>query len=93
MPVMLNHTQEIESGNVAALLSSLSGVNVSEIEKILSCGVQPRDVAKKLGVDNEFCEILKKRLKLHLSDAVKKSLITKQNAEEISNSFREVFFN
>lgn len=91
MPVKLTYTQDTESGNVAALLSSLSGVDVLEIEKLLSGGILPREAAKKLGVDDEFCEIVTHRVNSQLCEAVKKSLISKNNADKIADSFMEGF--
>ncbi len=91
MPAKLNLTQEIESGNVAALLSALSEVDISIIQTQLNFGILPKTVAASLGVEKEFCEIVKNRVSSQLGFAIKKNLISKENAKKLSDAFEEGF--
>ncbi len=95
MPAKADITQDtrLESGNVAALLSRLSGVSEREIEERLGKGMLPRALADELGVDEEFCEIVTARVSFQLCDAVKNSVITKSGAQKLAHSFEKGFLN
>lgn len=95
MPVKTAYTYETEqnSGNVAELLSLLSGVDENELEDTLSRGVQPMELAVQLGVDDEFGRIIKERVHIQLYTAVKNRIISKKYAAELEISFKEGLLN
>lgn len=85
--------ENAESGNVAGVLSALSGTNIEETEKRLSQGTLPKELAKELGVENEFCSIVMTRVSYQLIKSVNNNSISLKTALSVAAAFEEGFLN
>lgn len=75
----------VESGNVTAVLASLTGADAKEIEALLITGIPPWGVAARYGKYDEFKGIIKSNYIARLQTLIDGGEITVKEANEMFN--------
>ena len=79
----------VKSGNVTALLSSLTGADEKEIEALLLTGLTPWVVASRYGKYDEFKTIVKNNYATHLQVLITNNEISVSDANEMYNKISD----
>ncbi len=77
----------MENGNVALVLSMLSGRSKEEMESVLQTGKTPWEVARNVDVLEEFHRVVSGRMHTQLDFMVDTGQISRRRADEMVRCF------